>query len=125
MFFHILSLSFTGNNGLEGPTSSNHLTMQPLDNSAQNPNGPISLPLGITIGLVASIIQSLGLTMQRKSHVLNEMKPEGQQVVEHRRPSVRVLLNHGTMPLLTHFGPFIFHSLWVLGFRKPMHYAYL
>ncbi|KAF7306921.1 hypothetical protein MIND_00484600 [Mycena indigotica] len=42
--------------------------------------------LGITIGLVASCIQSLGLTIQRKSHVLNEALPIPQQRVEHRRP---------------------------------------
>ncbi|KAJ7706187.1 hypothetical protein B0H17DRAFT_1036094 [Mycena rosella] len=42
--------------------------------------------LGISIGLLASFIQSLGLTIQRKSHVLNEALPEHQQRVEHRRP---------------------------------------
>ncbi|KAF7339476.1 hypothetical protein MSAN_02161900 [Mycena sanguinolenta] len=42
--------------------------------------------LGISIGLLASFIQSLGLTIQRKSHVLNESLPEHQQRVEHRRP---------------------------------------
>ncbi|KAI0361597.1 hypothetical protein OH77DRAFT_1417877 [Trametes cingulata] len=46
----------------------------------------ISIPLGITIGLLASFIQSLGLTIQRKSHVLNQSLPEDQQKVEHRRP---------------------------------------
>ena len=48
----------------------------------------ISIPLGITIGLLASFIQSLGLTIQRKSHVLNQALPEQQQKVEHRRPYV-------------------------------------
>ncbi|KAJ7293572.1 hypothetical protein C8J57DRAFT_1269377 [Mycena rebaudengoi] len=46
----------------------------------------ISIALGITVGLVASFIQSLGLTVQRKSHVLNESLPVHQQRVEHRRP---------------------------------------
>ncbi|KAI0669879.1 hypothetical protein C8Q78DRAFT_1171240 [Trametes maxima] len=46
----------------------------------------ISIPVGITIGLLASFIQSLGLTVQRKSHVLNQSLPEDQQKVEHRRP---------------------------------------
>ncbi|KAI0365264.1 hypothetical protein BV20DRAFT_973458 [Pilatotrama ljubarskyi] len=46
----------------------------------------ISIPLGITIGLLASFIQSLGLTIQRKSHVLNQSLPEDRQKVEHRRP---------------------------------------
>ncbi|KAJ7492624.1 hypothetical protein FB451DRAFT_1219053 [Mycena latifolia] len=44
------------------------------------------IALGISIGLLASFIQSLGLTIQRKSHVLNEALPEHQQRVEHRRP---------------------------------------
>ncbi|KAI0735152.1 hypothetical protein C8Q76DRAFT_791725 [Earliella scabrosa] len=46
----------------------------------------ISIPVGITIGLLASFVQSLGLTIQRKSHVLNQALPEEQQKVEHRRP---------------------------------------
>ena len=48
----------------------------------------ISIPFGIVIGLVASFVQSLGLTIQRKSHVLNQLLPEHRQVVEHRRPFV-------------------------------------
>ncbi|KAJ6604645.1 hypothetical protein DFH09DRAFT_1123383 [Mycena vulgaris] len=44
------------------------------------------IALGISIGLLASFIQSLGLTIQRKSHVVNEALPEHQQRVEHRRP---------------------------------------
>ena len=47
---------------------------------------PVSIPVGITIGLLASFVQSLGLTIQRKSHVLNERQPEHEQKVEHRRP---------------------------------------
>ncbi|KAI1797897.1 hypothetical protein LXA43DRAFT_877126 [Ganoderma leucocontextum] len=46
----------------------------------------ISIPIGITIGLLASFVQSLGLTIQRKSHVLNQALPEDHQKVEHRRP---------------------------------------
>ncbi|KAK7058964.1 hypothetical protein VNI00_001588 [Paramarasmius palmivorus] len=46
----------------------------------------ISIPLGIVIGLLASFIQSLGLTIQRKSHVLNQQLPEHEQRLEHRRP---------------------------------------
>ncbi|KAF9076305.1 hypothetical protein BDP27DRAFT_1314218 [Rhodocollybia butyracea] len=46
----------------------------------------ISIPLGIFIGLLASFIQSLGLTIQRKSHVLNQRLPEHEQRLEHRRP---------------------------------------
>ncbi|KAF8213053.1 hypothetical protein K438DRAFT_1072691 [Mycena galopus ATCC 62051] len=44
------------------------------------------IALGISVGLLASFIQSLGLTIQRKSHVLNESLPEHEQRVEHRRP---------------------------------------
>ncbi|KAG6898102.1 hypothetical protein C0992_005429 [Termitomyces sp. T32_za158] len=47
---------------------------------------PVSIPLGIVIGLVASFVQSLGLTIQRKSHVINQLLPEQQQRVEHQRP---------------------------------------
>ncbi|KAI0963585.1 hypothetical protein AcW1_000625 [Taiwanofungus camphoratus] len=46
----------------------------------------ISIPVGITVGLLASFIQSLGLTIQRKSHVLNQSLPEEERRVEHRRP---------------------------------------
>ncbi|KAF8974035.1 hypothetical protein BDZ97DRAFT_1778117 [Flammula alnicola] len=46
----------------------------------------ISIPLGIIIGLLASFVQSLGLTIQRKSHVLNQSLPEHRRHVEHRRP---------------------------------------
>lgn len=52
-----------------------------LDGGAQ-----ISIPVGIIVGLLASFVQSLGLTIQRKSHVLNQQLPEDQQKVEHRRP---------------------------------------
>ena len=52
----------------------------------------ISIPVGITIGLLASFVQSLGLTIQRKSHVLNQALPEEQRRVEHRRPYVHLLL---------------------------------
>ena len=54
-----------------------------------DPNGArISISVGIAIGLLASFVQSLGLTIQRKSHVLNQQLPLHLQVVEHRRPSV-------------------------------------
>lgn len=48
----------------------------------------ISIAAGIIIGLAASCVQSLGLTIQRKSHVLNQALPEAQQRAEHRRPCV-------------------------------------
>ncbi|KAI0068198.1 hypothetical protein BV25DRAFT_1793338 [Artomyces pyxidatus] len=46
----------------------------------------ISVAVGIVVGLLASCVQSLGLTVQRKSHVLNQALPEHLQRVEHRRP---------------------------------------
>ncbi|KAG8904690.1 hypothetical protein FRB99_001331 [Tulasnella sp. 403] len=58
-----------------------------LATTATNDPAPaISIPVGITIGLIASFVQSLGLTIQRKSHVLNQGAPEREQRVEHRRP---------------------------------------
>jgi magnesium transporter len=49
-------------------------------------DGDISIAAGIIIGLLASCVQSLGLTIQRKSHVLNQALPDHLQRVEHRRP---------------------------------------
>ncbi|KAG1757587.1 hypothetical protein EDB19DRAFT_48481 [Suillus lakei] len=49
-------------------------------------NQDISIPLGIFIGLLASFVQSLGLAIQRRSHVHNSRLPEQDQKVEHRRP---------------------------------------
>jgi hypothetical protein len=49
-------------------------------------DGSISIAAGIIIGLFASCVQSLGLTVQRKSHVLNQALPDELQRVEHRRP---------------------------------------
>ena len=46
----------------------------------------LSVAWGIVVGLIASCIQSLGLTMQRKSHVLNEQLPEQEQRVDYKRP---------------------------------------
>ncbi|KZS92952.1 hypothetical protein SISNIDRAFT_485899 [Sistotremastrum niveocremeum HHB9708] len=46
----------------------------------------ISIAVGIVVGLLASFVQSLGLTIQRKSHIQNQLKPESEQKVEHRRP---------------------------------------
>ncbi|KAH8120320.1 hypothetical protein DFH11DRAFT_1559539 [Phellopilus nigrolimitatus] len=46
----------------------------------------LSVAWGIVIGLLASFVQSLGLTIQRKSHVLNQQLPEIDQRGEHRRP---------------------------------------
>ena len=67
-------------------------------------DGPrISIALGVTIGLIASFVQSLGkspsffgmdlvdssgagLTIQRKSHLLNESLPISEQKRDYKRP---------------------------------------
>jgi len=54
-------------------------------------NARISISLGIVIGLIASFIQSLGLTIQRKSHIINQGLPKHSQRTEHRRPFVAPL----------------------------------
>ncbi|KAG1899243.1 uncharacterized protein F5891DRAFT_1173836 [Suillus fuscotomentosus] len=51
-----------------------------------NLNQDIPIPLGIFIGLLASFVQSLGLAIQRRSHVHNSQLQEQDQKVEHRRP---------------------------------------
>ncbi|KAJ2927124.1 hypothetical protein H1R20_g9967, partial [Candolleomyces eurysporus] len=51
-----------------------------------DPSSPLSIPVGIIIGLLASFVQSLGLTIQRKSHVIEQSLPEHRRRVEHRRP---------------------------------------
>lgn len=55
-----------------------------LDHDGGDP--AISIPAGIVVGLLASFVQSLGLTIQRKSHVQNQALPEGEQKAETRRP---------------------------------------
>lgn len=46
----------------------------------------MDVPLAVGIGLIASFIQSLGLTIQRRSHVQNQRLPESQRQSEWRRP---------------------------------------
>ena len=53
---------------------------------ADAPDPAISIPVGIIVGLLASFVQSLGLTIQRKSHVQNEALPETERRAEYRRP---------------------------------------
>jgi len=57
-----------------------------MDPCIEEVSPPISIHAGIIIGLLASVVQSLGLTIQRKSHIINDSKPEIEQKVEHRRP---------------------------------------
>ncbi len=83
-------------------------TSQPLSN-----NSHISIPLGIFIGLLASFVQSLGLTIQRKSHVINQSLPKHLQRAEHRRPCVYTRLL-GPRLALTFNGSL--NRLWLLGF---------
>lgn len=53
---------------------------------ARTLNAGISIPLGIFIGLTASFIQSVGLAIQRRSHVLDSQRHESEQTAEYRRP---------------------------------------
>ncbi|PFH54471.1 hypothetical protein AMATHDRAFT_83004 [Amanita thiersii Skay4041] len=46
----------------------------------------LSISLGILCGLLASCVQSLGLTIQRKSHIQNQALPEHLKVADHKRP---------------------------------------
>ncbi|GAA5930134.1 hypothetical protein JCM1841_002322 [Sporobolomyces salmonicolor] len=46
----------------------------------------ISVAAGITVGLVASFVQSLGLTIQRLSHVANERLPPQERKRDWQRP---------------------------------------
>ena len=77
----------------------------------------ISIPIGIVIGLLASFVQSLGLTIQRKSHVLNQALPEELQRVEHRRPYV--LTFYISSPQLTSIQS-LASRLWCVFFLYPL-----
>ena len=46
----------------------------------------LSVPLAVGIGLIASFVQSLGLTIQRRSHLLNERAQPDKRRSEWRRP---------------------------------------
>lgn len=46
----------------------------------------ISVVAGILVGLAASFVQSLGLTIQRKSHLLNEALPLALRKKDRHRP---------------------------------------
>ncbi|KAG5221907.1 cyclin-dependent protein kinase [Salix suchowensis] len=82
----------------------------------------LSVVNGIFIGLLASFIQSLGLTIQRKSHVLNQQLPEHEQRVEHRRPCVNFSICCGPQftkcCMFSALNPLFWtlNSLWLLGF---------
>lgn len=64
------------------------LTWQGFRLPSMRADNSLSITFGIVIGLFASFVQSLGLTIQRKSHVLNQSLPQHRQRVEHKRPSV-------------------------------------
>lgn len=51
-----------------------------------HPGAPFSVATAIALGLVASFIQSLGLTIQRKSHLLNESLALARRKTEWKRP---------------------------------------
>lgn len=50
------------------------------------PGTPFSVATAIALGLIASFIQSLGLTIQRKSHLLNESLAPARRKTEWKRP---------------------------------------
>ncbi|KNZ50246.1 hypothetical protein VP01_452g3 [Puccinia sorghi] len=52
----------------------------------EHPQTPFNLTLGISIGLLASFIQSLGLTIQRKSHLQNHSLPPSSRKPDYARP---------------------------------------
>lgn len=56
------------------------------DAGVQGGRGGIPVFVGILVGLVASFVQSLGLTIQRKSHLENDSRPPERQRKAHRRP---------------------------------------
>lgn len=53
---------------------------------AGQPSAPFSVATAIALGLIASFIQSLGLTIQRKSHLINETLPQARRKTEWKRP---------------------------------------
>ncbi|KAJ1026918.1 hypothetical protein NDA16_002211 [Ustilago loliicola] len=53
---------------------------------AGHPSAPFSVATAIALGLIASFIQSLGLTIQRKSHLINETLPPARRKTEWKRP---------------------------------------
>ncbi|KIS69049.1 uncharacterized protein UMAG_03028 [Mycosarcoma maydis] len=57
-----------------------------IDGDSGHPGAPFSVPTAIALGLMASFIQSLGLTIQRKSHLLNESLPPARRKSEWNRP---------------------------------------
>ncbi|KAG0142001.1 hypothetical protein CROQUDRAFT_673789 [Cronartium quercuum f. sp. fusiforme G11] len=57
-----------------------------IDQDPQHQPAHISLAVGITLGLLASFIQSLGLTIQRKSHLQNDLLPYHLRKPDYRRP---------------------------------------
>jgi hypothetical protein len=78
----------------------------------------MSIAAGITVGLIASLVQSLGMTIQRKSHILNDQLPIEEQRVERRRPSVDLLLQVSTRPFKLNV-PVAGYGCWDSPFSSP------
>ncbi|CDW99350.1 hypothetical protein [Sporisorium scitamineum] len=57
-----------------------------FDSDNGHPSAPFSVATAIALGLIASFIQSLGLTIQRKSHLLNESLAPARRKTEWKRP---------------------------------------
>ncbi|WAQ83434.1 hypothetical protein PtA15_3A804 [Puccinia triticina] len=58
----------------------------PSDSEPAEHPAPFNLALGISLGLLASFIQSLGLTIQRKSHLQNDRLPPASRKPDYARP---------------------------------------
>jgi hypothetical protein len=72
----------------DGPTYMKEQAMAVATAAVSDPKSALSIPLGIFIGLLASFVQSLGLTIQRKSHVVDQSLPEHRRTKEYFRPCV-------------------------------------
>lgn len=64
----------------------NHPMASPSDSEPAEHPAPFNLALGISLGLLASFIQSLGLTIQRKSHLQNDRLPPASRKPDYARP---------------------------------------
>ncbi|KAF9578468.1 hypothetical protein BGW38_005710, partial [Lunasporangiospora selenospora] len=76
--FSIFDLFRTGDAAAAAPLTHAYLTSQFYgdDNNNGPPATPHNFVVGISIAVATSFIQSLGLTLQRKSHLLNEADPK-------------------------------------------------
>ncbi|KAK0546346.1 hypothetical protein OC861_005311 [Tilletia horrida] len=84
----------------------------PQDPSKSAPPPALSVPVAIVLGLIASFIQSVGIALQRGSHLQNDALPPAQRRAELRRPrwllgfaifmlgTVSTVLQIGALPIV-------------------------